>query len=66
MLRLANHVLDLLDTAMAGMETLCYFLSERLNLSLLGALGVVVVETGEHMLLMELLEVLALSSEIGE
>lgn len=66
LLRLAHHLLDLLDTSMTVMEALCDLLGELLDLGLLGALGVVVIEARKDMLLVQLLEALALGSDVGE
>lgn len=51
---------------MALVKGLCDLLGELLNLGLLGALGVVVIEAGEDVLLMELLEALAFGGNVGK
>jgi len=48
---LAHHLLDALDAAVAVVEALGDGLGEALDLALFGALGLVVVEAGQHVLL---------------
>lgn len=50
---------------MAIVEPLGNLLRQGLNVALLGALGVLVVETGQHMLLVQALELLRLARHVG-
>lgn len=65
-LGLADHLLDPLDAAVALVEPLGDVLRQALNVPLLGLLGALVVEAGEHVLLVQALELLALAGDVGE
>jgi hypothetical protein len=65
-LALAHHLLDALDAAVAVVEAARDGLRELLNLPLLGPLRVVVVEAGQHVLLVQPLELLALVRDVGQ
>jgi len=65
-LALAHHLLDALDAAVAVVEAARDGLCELFNLPLLGPLRVVVVEAGQHVLLVQPLELLALVRDVGQ
>lgn len=51
---------------MAVVEALCDLLRQQLDLAFLGPLCLLVVEPGQHMLLVQALELLALAGDVGE
>ena len=66
LLRLAHHLLDPLYAPVALVESLCDLLRELFDLRLLSPLGVVVIEPGEDMLLVQPLQALALGGYVGQ
>lgn len=65
-LLLAHHALNTLDTTVAVMEALGDILRHALNVLLLGALRLLVVEAWQHMLLMQALQLLRLARNVGQ
>ena len=59
-------MLDLLDALVALVEAPCDVLREALDLDLLVLLGLVVVEAGQDVRLVQLVEPLALDGDLGE
>lgn len=65
-LGLADHGLDALDAPVAVVEPARDVLRQLLDIPLLGLLGALVVEAGQHMLLVQPLELLRLLGDVGE
>lgn len=65
-LGVADHLLDALDGAMAVMKAAGDGLGQALYLCLLGLLVLVVVEAGQDVLLVQLLQAVALSGDVGQ
>lgn len=66
LLRLSDHALYAFDCLLAFLERSRDFLGELLDFSLLALLDGLVVETGQHVLLMQLVKLPGLLSNVGE
>lgn len=65
-LAVADHLLDALDATVALVEALRDALCQALDLALLGALGLLVVEARQDVFLVQALEGLGLSGDVGQ
>lgn len=64
--RVLDHAVDPLDALVALVEAPGDLLGQALDLALLGPLGLLVVEAGEHVFLVQAVELLALLRNLGQ